>query len=174
MLKLFISHSWDHDHHRDGMHGLIGSRWIRGLDWCDTSVPRDEPLHVSGGPPLRRALRDRIFGSDAVVVFAGIYSSYSDWIDFEVTTAAAQFKPIIGVRPRAQQNLSRVVLDDAWEIVGWNAESVTSAIIRNAAYSATKELITTLQNRAAVAAYLSRMGRARPTLPPPLVSGRIF
>lgn len=167
MLRLFLSHSWDHDHHRDGLHRLIGARWIQDVDWCDTSVPRDAPLHVRGGAELRRELRARIYQSDALVVFAGIYSSHSDWIGFEVTTAAAQYKPVIGVRPRQQQNISKVVEQDAWEIVGWNGDSVTGAVLRNIPAVKANALTAAIEERARLWRYLATVPVApRPPLYP--------
>jgi hypothetical protein len=130
MLNLFISHSWDHNDHREGLHDLISKHWQQHIDWMDTSVPRHAPLHISGGKALKAALRERIACCDALVVFAGMYSSYSEWIEFEVLTAAAQFKPIIGVKPWAQQKLSQVVVEDASELVGWNSASVCNGILR--------------------------------------------
>lgn len=130
-LRLFISHSWDHEGHRDGLADLISAEWMNPFSWIDLSVPKDNPLHVRGDMELETALRRRIAASDAVLAFAGIYSSRSDWIEFEVKTAWAQFKPIIAVRPRAQHKLSRVVTDRAAEIVGWNGNSARNAILKH-------------------------------------------
>lgn len=40
-------------------------------------------------------------------------------------------KPIIGIRPWGNANISQVVQDSAGEIVGWNTESIVSAIRRH-------------------------------------------
>lgn len=66
--------------------------------------------------------------SDAILAIAGVYATHSDWMNWELSTATILKKPIIGVRPRGQERISRVVSDYALEIVSWNTESIVSAI----------------------------------------------
>jgi hypothetical protein len=128
--NLFLSHSWDHSDHREGLGNLISAQW--GTDtWSDLSAPRSDPMHARDPRAPKRQLRDRIFQCDALIVFGGIYSSFSDWIGFETATAFAQYKPVIGVMPRGQTNCSAVVRDSASEIVGWTSQSVCTAILRH-------------------------------------------
>lgn len=62
---------------------------------------------------------------------AGVYATYSKWINFEIQIAKKEFqypKPIIAVKPWAQTNVSTIVSQNADEIVGWQTESVVAAI----------------------------------------------
>ena len=129
MLVLFLSHSWDHMYDRQGLHRLISARWTKGVDWCDLSVPEEHPLHLQHTSHLEAAISDRIAQSELLIAFAGVYSSRSDWIEFEVETARYQGKPVVAVVPRGQRNLSSFVMDRADIEAGWNGRSVREAIL---------------------------------------------
>lgn len=130
-LRLFCSHSWDHEQDKNGLHRLISAAWAEGKVWRDLAVSRDHPLHVSGGAELKQKLAQRIELSEVLIAFAGKYSSYSDWIEFEVATARKLGRPIIAVTPRGDdEHLSAVVLDHCNAQVGWNGKSVREAIVR--------------------------------------------
>ena len=68
-----------------------------------------------------------------ILVMAGVYATYSTWIKREIKIAKTEFqvpKPIIAIKPWAQTNISQVVAENADEIVGWNTDSIVSAIRR--------------------------------------------
>lgn len=130
-LRLFISHSWDHEHDKNGLHRLISLAWAEGAVWRDLAVSRDHPLHVHGGAELKAKLTQRIDSSEILIAFAGKYSSYSDWIEFEVATARKCGRPVVAVVPRGDdEHLSAVVLEHCNAQVGWNGKSVREAIVR--------------------------------------------
>lgn len=62
---------------------------------------------------------------------AGVYSSYSKWIDKEITIAKNEFafnKPIVAIEPWGSQKTSKIVTDAADIVVRWNTESIISGI----------------------------------------------
>ena len=62
---------------------------------------------------------------------AGVYSTYSKWINKEIEIAQTEFsipKPIIAVEPWASEKTSVKVKDAADKIVGWNSSSIINAI----------------------------------------------
>ena len=66
-----------------------------------------------------------------VLILAGVYSSYSKWIDKEIKIAKKDFlvpKPIIAIEPWASEKTSQVVKSNADIRVGWNADSIVDAI----------------------------------------------
>lgn len=130
MLNLFCSHSWDYMEDRQGLHGLIHPVWQKNVDWRDLSVPREHPLHGRSNLLLQMQLEERIERCDVLLAFAGMYSSYSDWIEFEVQTASVFRKPVLAIRPRGQERLPRFITDNASEVVNWNGKSVREAILR--------------------------------------------
>ena len=69
--------------------------------------------------------------SSVVLIVAGVYATYSKWIDKEIYIAQKEFlspKPIIAIRPWGNERMSTKVTEAADKIVGWNTESVVSAI----------------------------------------------
>ena len=66
-----------------------------------------------------------------VLILAGVYATYSKWINVEIDLAKKGFthgKPIIAIRPWGSQRISQPVKDAADRIVGWNTESIVAAI----------------------------------------------
>ena len=94
----------------------------------------DDPIHnASTDAQLRSAIRNQISPSSVVIILAGVYSTYSKWINIEIDVAQNGFtspKPILAIRPWGSERISSVVRDAADEVVGWNTESVVGAIRR--------------------------------------------
>jgi hypothetical protein len=57
-----------------------------------------------------------------------MYAEYSKWIKREIESAKNYTKPILAVKPWAQEKQAGVVLDNAAEGVGWNKKPVVAAI----------------------------------------------
>ena len=62
---------------------------------------------------------------------AGIYASYSEWMDWELSTAVKLGIKVVGVIPRGQERISQTVTKYSSENVRWNTESIVDAIRRN-------------------------------------------
>ena len=80
---------------------------------------------------LREAIRKKMAPTSVVLILAGVYATYSKWIDEEINLAEGGFvlpKPIIAIRPRGNKKISTRVNDAADLVVGWNTESIVSAI----------------------------------------------
>ena len=125
---IIISHSWDYSNQYDTIcKWLSGSPYFR---WTDYSVPVSRSLTVKGTNDLKQKIRDRISMCSCVIVLSGMYVAYSDWIDFEIDTAIAMGKPIIGVKPWGQERVPKKVQNYASTLVGWNSTSVIDAVRR--------------------------------------------
>ena len=129
-VKIFISHSWKYDNQRDKLVNLLNER--KYFDWKDYSVPIDDPLHTNGTEKqLRDKIAEQIRQSSIVIVLAGVYASYSNWIKKEIEIAKNDFsapKPILAVEPWASKKASDYVKGKATKIVKWNTESIVKAI----------------------------------------------
>ena len=66
--------------------------------------------------------------ASCVIILAGVYSSYSKWINIEIELAKEMGKRIIAVEPWGSSHTSAVVKNAAQEIVGWNSASIIRAI----------------------------------------------
>ena len=131
-FNLFISHSWSYSTAYDNLVNLLNERTY--FSYRNYSVPIDDPIHnASTDAQLRSAIRNQISPSSVVIILAGVYSTYSKWINVEIDLAQNGFtspKPILAIRPRGSERISSVVRDAADEVVGWNTESVVGAIRR--------------------------------------------
>ncbi|WP_294769536.1 TIR domain-containing protein [uncultured Rhodoferax sp.] len=128
--NLFISHSWTYSDAYDNLVKLLNARGYFSFNNC--SVPKDDPIHnAPTSAALYQAIYNQMKPASVVLIMAGVYSTYSEWINKEIKIAKSEFsnsKPIIAIRPWAQTNMSSVVQDAADEIVGWNTESIVAAI----------------------------------------------
>lgn len=126
IYNIFISHSWGYGDDYETLKGFLDDS---RLYWRDYSVPKDDPIHnVRSRIALRTALAEKIRHASCVIVPAGVYCSYSDWIEEEIVLALEMEKPIIGVRLWGAERISSLVQDNADVIVGWNKESVAIAV----------------------------------------------
>lgn len=124
--RLFISHSWAYGDAYDKMIQFLDSQ---GLSYYDHSVPINDPIHTNGtDKQLREAIDAKIKGTSCVIILAGVYSTYSKWINEEIEIANAYGKPIIAVEPWASEKTSSVVKNNAHKIVSWQAKSLVDAI----------------------------------------------
>ncbi|NLV73353.1 MAG: molecular chaperone Tir, partial [Chloroflexi bacterium] len=78
---------------------------------------------------LYEAIKEQIRPCHIVLIMAGVYSTYSKWINKEIQISKTDFaKPIVGVKPWAQTNVSSVVSQNADILVGWSSKSIIDAI----------------------------------------------
>ena len=94
-------------------------------------VPPDSPINSSNSEYVKKVLRKNIEDSNVVLGIAGMYASYSDWMDWELSTAISKGKKVIGVIPWGQERVSQTVTKYSSENVRWNTESIVDAIRRN-------------------------------------------
>lgn len=131
--NLFISHSWTYSDAYQKLCGLLDAKDY--FFYKNFSVPKDDPIHTNGtDKELLQAITNKVQLSHVILIMAGVYSTYSKWINKEIIVANKAFanpKPIIGIKPWGQTNVSTVVRDCAVELVGWNTESIVAAIRRH-------------------------------------------
>ena len=127
---LFISHSWNYSGQYENLIQLLRQRAY--FDFRDYSVPRNSPIHDAGtDAQLREAIRKQMAPCGVVLVLAGVYATYSKWIDKEIQLAKNGFaspKPIVAIEPWGSEKTSAQVKLAAARVVGWNTESVVRAI----------------------------------------------
>jgi hypothetical protein len=72
---------------------------------------------------------DRMTPCDVILIFAGKYATYSRWIQREIRIAKKDYdKPVVAIRPRGSAQVSSVVAKAADRLVGWETDSIVSAI----------------------------------------------
>ena len=127
---LFISHSWAYSTTYDGLLALLDAE--PSFSYSNYSVPKDDPVHTNGtDKQLYEAIKEQVSHASVVLILAGVYSTYSKWINKEIKIAQTEFvvpKPIIAVQPWGADRTSTVVKNAANEIVAWNSKSIIDTI----------------------------------------------
>lgn len=127
VYNLFISHSWAYGDAYDGLINLLNKR--RYFEYRDYSVPKNDPIHnAKNDSQLRTAIRKQMQPASCVLILAGVYSTYSKWINIEIELAKEMGKRIIAIEPWGSQKTSQTVKNNADVIVGWNTDSIVKAI----------------------------------------------
>jgi hypothetical protein len=128
--NLFISHSWSYSDAYQKLVNLLDERAY--FLYKNYSVPKDDPIHTRGtDKELYAAIKNKVQLSHVVLILAGVYSSYSKWIDKEIEIAKSAFSiptPIVAIEPWGSERTSATVKENADMIVKWNTESIVDAI----------------------------------------------
>lgn len=128
--NLFISHSWAYSDAYECLIKLLDKD--PNFSYKNYSVPKNDPIHNAGtDKKLYEAIKEQISYASVVVILAGVYSSYSKWIDKEIQIAQTEFstpKKILAIEPWGAERTSAVVKKAANKVVGWNSSSVINAI----------------------------------------------
>ena len=132
-MNVFISHSWTYsDHYNTLAEWIFEDGWfINGtrLNFFDTSVPRDNPIHYApSDQALQAAIYERIAASHVVVIPTGMYANHSKWIKKEIGGSVLHRKPILAVDPWGQKRAASVVMAASTQAVGWNKRSVINGV----------------------------------------------
>lgn len=130
LYNLFISHSWAYGDAYDRMCEMLDSQVTTdGFNYKNYSVPKNDPIHnAPSEAKLKEAIRAQIKPASVVVIMAGVYSTYSKWINIEIELAQEMGKKILAVEPWASERTSQTVKNAADEIVKWNSSSIVGGI----------------------------------------------
>lgn len=133
--RLFISHAWRYGEEYDRLVALLNG--AQSFPWLNWSAPEDRPAIPPGMVVPNQVVIQQIAAkmrmADCVLVIAGMYAHYSDWIQAEMDIAQRIRLPLIGVRPWGSQRIPEAVVVRTAEDVGWQTESIVAAIKRHIA-----------------------------------------
>ena len=125
--NLFISHSWAYSDAYDRLIDLLDAKAY--FSYRNYSVPKNDPIHHANNDwQLRTAIKAQMQPASCVLILAGVYATYSKWINIEIELAKSMGKPIIAIQPWGAEKTSIVVKKAANEIVSWNTDSIVNAI----------------------------------------------
>ena len=128
--NLFISHSWAYGDAYDKLIEMLDDDSY--FSYQNHLVPKNDPIHnAPKQAELRLAIQNKMNGCHAVLIMAGIYSTYSKWINEEIALAKGGFsspKPIVAIQPWGAEKTSQVVKNNADIVVGWNTNSIVSGV----------------------------------------------
>ena len=123
---LFISHAWAYEEHYKKIVEWFDAE--PNFSWKNCSVPSTDALSDKTTTGLKSGMTRQINPAQGVIILAGMYAAYSDWIEYEIKEAQRLDKIIIGVKPWGQEKIPAIVQDAAHIMVGWNSASVISAV----------------------------------------------
>jgi len=124
--RLFISHSWSYNERYNSMINLLDNRPY--FEFRNYSVPDTKAFGLMSNAMMKEQLRNQIRPVNCVIIIGGMWTAYSDWIQFEMEFAEEIGKPILGVRPRGAQVMPTAVTAKADTIVNWTADSIVAGI----------------------------------------------
>jgi len=124
--RVFISHSWTYPQDLENLRNLLEERGYFNVSFEE--VTADVPINSTNAIYVKSRLRLKISNSNIVLGIAGMYASYSDWMEWELETANSLDIPIVGVVPRGQERISATVTKYSKQDVRWNTESIVEAI----------------------------------------------
>jgi len=127
--NIFISHSWAYGHNYDNLIKKLNAD--PRFNFKDYSVPKNDPIHnAPNSAQLTKAIQDQMRWCDVIIILAGVYSTYSTWINKEIALAKGftNPKPILAIEPWASEKTSLVVKKSADKIVKWNTNSIIDGI----------------------------------------------
>ena len=123
---IFISNSWKYPEDLENLRNLLRNRGHFNVEFEEASA--DEPINSANAAYIKQRLKQKIGKSNIVLGIAGMYASYSDWMEWELDKAIELGVPIVGVIPRGQERVSTTVSSRSKENVRWNTESIVAAI----------------------------------------------
>lgn len=127
LYNLFISHSWAYSDAYDKLVNLLDKASY--FDYKNYSVPKNDPIHNAPYDyQLKAAIRNQMQHASCVLILAGVYSTYSKWINIEIKLAKELGKTIIAIEPWGSLRTSLIVKQAANKVVGWNTDSIVRAI----------------------------------------------
>ncbi|MDO4179038.1 MAG: TIR domain-containing protein [Phascolarctobacterium sp.] len=122
---IFISHAWKYSGHYDKIEEWI---YTSDITIANYSVSKEKGFERLPRKTLESKIREQIEQANVVIILAGMYATYSDWIEYEFNTALAMRKPILGVYPWGQEKTPTFITEQATMMVHWNRNSVIGAL----------------------------------------------
>ncbi len=127
--SIFISHSWAYGDAYDKLVKMLNDD--PRFNYKNYSVPKDDPIHnAPNAQALKQAIQNQMRFCDVVIILAGVYSTYSNWIikEIELAKGFTTPKPILAIEPWASEKTSAIVKNNADKIVKWNTSSIVGGI----------------------------------------------
>lgn len=125
--NLFISHSWAYGDTYEKLVKLLDAETY--FTYKNYSVPKDDSIHNAPlDYQLKEAIKNQMQSASCILILAGVYATYSKWINIEIELAQTMHKKIIAIEPWGSSKTSTTVKRAADRVVGWNTESIVGAI----------------------------------------------
>ncbi len=135
-IRIFVSHAFQEheDYHR--LFEYLES--TTNFFYTNSAAPGKVPAEGTK-VALEDELRQQIEPAEVVIVLAGLYDKFKDWIDFTLLAAKELEKPIIAIEYfGAAQEIAPEIAEHVAEVTPWNERSMVDAIRRQARHEDTQ------------------------------------
>ncbi|MFT4060683.1 MAG: TIR domain-containing protein [Legionella sp.] len=128
--NIFISHSWQYTDAYIKLINLLNNQVsLNRFNYKNYSIPKNDPIHnASSDEELKLAIEKKVRQCSCLIILAGVYATYSKWINAEIEIAKKLGKRIIAIEPWGAERTSSLVKMSADKIVKWNGASIVMAI----------------------------------------------
>lgn len=126
-FKLFISHGFKSNEDYLRLVEILDSSFPYGH--AVISVPSDLRYRKMTKSALEGELRKQIKNANCFIALDCLYLEENDWARYELDYAVSLGKPILALRERNSRGVSKVLDNVANVTLGWNPESLASAIL---------------------------------------------
>lgn len=125
---LFISHMWRNTDNSEYYRLVNLINGASNFTWRNYSVPEHDPLGTKTNKELSEAIDRQIKPINCLLIISGMYTNHRLWIQKELEIAKSYNKPIVGIIPQGQERTPVEVQNAAKEMVGWNTDSIITAV----------------------------------------------
>lgn len=127
IYNVFISHSWTYSDSYEKLLNLLNSDYT--FNYKNYSVPKNNPIHNAPYDyQLKNAIQEKMKHASCILILAGVYSTYSKWINIEIEIAKKLGKKIIAIEPWGSERTLQIVKNNANAVVKWQASSIIKEI----------------------------------------------
>lgn len=127
--NIFVSHQHNDADKIEDFKRLIGNH---GIDMHDSSIYESKLKNNATNEQYIKyeLIRPQISWAGTVVVLIGKETAKSDYVNWEIKTAAEMGKRIIGVylRGATEEDVPAELIEHGYNLVGWNGERIVRAI----------------------------------------------
>ena len=107
IYNLFISHSWTYSDKYERLINLLDAN--PHFQYKNYSVPKNDPIYNAPYDyQLKAAIKAQMQPASCVLILAGVYATYSKWINIEIELAQSMGKTIIAIEPWGSEHTSTV------------------------------------------------------------------
>ena len=128
--RLLISHSWKYSTQYDTILEWLNT--ASNFKWSNHSVSADNPFNTKTKTALKEQLTQQIRGCNAIIVVSGMYTLYSEWIDYEINEASEEQNidsPLYTYLPNiVPPNISDRELDELLDTAKTKEETISNLV----------------------------------------------
>lgn len=135
-IRVFASHAFQE--HDDYFRLFEYLESTTNFFYSNSAIPNKVPEEATE-EALKGELRKQIEPAEVVIILAGLYDEFHEWIDFTLLVAKSFDKSVIAIEHfGSTEEIAPEIAEIADEVVAWNERSMVDAIRRQARHEETQ------------------------------------